>query len=229
MIILIKKVYFIVQNNSIHHASAFHAIVITFIFIIFVILAYCYYHRSYYYHFYHYYYHLIIFIIINFTTTTIIFFIFLRNEESMSSLLSSFRDPLILIISDVCGKDDSHFAAEKCLPQHVRNRYATDQIYYAIYFINEYEFNDVHFNVLCDERKLGAIFFFTHFLSLSRKHTQIHTLTLPLYLLYTHTLSHTHSLSPTIIYSVQFDSIYCQAITERNTLKVLQKIISMFK
>ena len=71
----------------------------------------------------------------------------------MSSLLSSFRDPLILIISDVCGKDDSHFAAEKCLPQHVRNRYATDEFYHVMYSSIECTLNDILFDVLCGEIK----------------------------------------------------------------------------
>ena len=49
-------------------------------------------------------------------------YLFLRNELAMASLLGTFRDPVILIISDVCGKDDAHYSSERCLPPEVRSR-----------------------------------------------------------------------------------------------------------
>eukprot|EP00596_Hydrurales_sp_CCMP1899_P003912 CAMPEP_0119053398 /NCGR_PEP_ID=MMETSP1177-20130426/74407_1 /TAXON_ID=2985 /ORGANISM="Ochromonas sp, Strain CCMP1899" /LENGTH=447 /DNA_ID=CAMNT_0007033345 /DNA_START=76 /DNA_END=1419 /DNA_ORIENTATION=+ len=52
-----------------------------------------------------------------------------RNEDIMGALMGTFRDPLILIISDVCGKDDAHFSASRCFSQEIKQQINFDSIY----------------------------------------------------------------------------------------------------
>ena len=46
------------------------------------------------------------------------------SPDALGMLIASFRDPVVIIVSDVSGKDDFFFASERCLPPTVRDRYA---------------------------------------------------------------------------------------------------------
>lgn len=42
--------------------------------------------------------------------------------QNMYNFILSFQCPVVMILSDVSGRDDFQFAAERCLPQRIRQR-----------------------------------------------------------------------------------------------------------
>jgi hypothetical protein len=55
------------------------------------------------------------------------------STEALGMLIASFRDPVVIIVSDVSGKDDFFFASERCLPPTVRDRYAHHHRFVSVY------------------------------------------------------------------------------------------------
>lgn len=43
--------------------------------------------------------------------------------QNMYNFILSFQCPVVMILSDVSGRDDFQFAAERCLPQRIKQRY----------------------------------------------------------------------------------------------------------
>ena len=49
--------------------------------------------------------------------------------ESLTSLLPMFRDPIVLIVSDVTGRDDVHYASRSFLPHSIRDKVYSEIMY----------------------------------------------------------------------------------------------------
>jgi hypothetical protein len=45
-----------------------------------------------------------------------------RDKDGLVPVLQRFRHPVVLVVSDVSGKDDMHFAVDTIVPKHLRNR-----------------------------------------------------------------------------------------------------------
>lgn len=52
-----------------------------------------------------------------------------QKAESLTSLLPMFRDPVVLIVSDVTGRDDVHYASRSFLPHSIRDKVYSEIIY----------------------------------------------------------------------------------------------------
>lgn len=52
----------------------------------------------------------------------------LLDKEGIVSVLRRFRHPVVLIVSDVTGKDDMKFAVDSLVPPHLRNRCLLDTV-----------------------------------------------------------------------------------------------------
>lgn len=49
--------------------------------------------------------------------------------DDLADLMSSFRDPVVLIVSDIRGSDDVQYASRKLIPQKVRDKVTFESIY----------------------------------------------------------------------------------------------------
>ena len=54
-----------------------------------------------------------------------------KQQQRLGELLTSFTDPVVLIVSDVGGKDDVMYAKKRCLPTSVQNLVKLEDIYQA--------------------------------------------------------------------------------------------------
>lgn len=54
-----------------------------------------------------------------------------KQQQRLGELLTSFSDPVVLIVSDVGGKDDVMYAKKRCLPASVQNLVKLEDIYQA--------------------------------------------------------------------------------------------------
>lgn len=52
-----------------------------------------------------------------------------RQLQLMGELMAKFRDPVVLIVSDVGDKDQLHYAENRCLPRSVRSQVALTGVY----------------------------------------------------------------------------------------------------
>ena len=52
-----------------------------------------------------------------------------EKAEALARLLPSFRDPVIMIVSDVSERDDVEFAKRRFMPETARNRVELETIY----------------------------------------------------------------------------------------------------
>ena len=43
--------------------------------------------------------------------------------QNIYAFILSFQCPVVMVLSDVSGRDDFQYAAERCLPQHIKQRY----------------------------------------------------------------------------------------------------------
>lgn len=49
--------------------------------------------------------------------------------QSMYNFILSFQCPVVMVLSDVSGRDDLQYVTDRCLPRHVRQRYATLHVF----------------------------------------------------------------------------------------------------
>lgn len=45
-----------------------------------------------------------------------------RDKDGIVPILQRFRHPVVLVVSDVSGRDDMHFAVDSIVPKHLRSR-----------------------------------------------------------------------------------------------------------
>ena len=54
-----------------------------------------------------------------------------RLQQQLGELLAGFRDPVVLILSGVGGRDDVHYAASRCIPRSIQSQVHLESIYQA--------------------------------------------------------------------------------------------------
>jgi hypothetical protein len=42
--------------------------------------------------------------------------------QNMYNFILSFQCPVVMVLSDVSGRDDMQYATDRCLPRHIRQR-----------------------------------------------------------------------------------------------------------